>query len=206
MYTIYSTDPMVRVPADEIIEKPTVVHVGEITEETPPKFASEMRKAVNSGQSIVPVIINSGGGYVDSLAAMVETIESCPIPVATMTTGYAFSCGAFLLACGTKGMRYASKYSRIMIHELREEQEEGSSTQSSDLISEAKEMHRMNKMWLEKIATTCGKRKDHFLDILKKHGTSDIYLTPRQAKTHGIIDTVGIPTLHIAINVSMSLK
>jgi len=49
---------------------------------------------------------------------MLEVISQSPVPVATIAVGKAMSCGATLLAAGTKGMRYAAPNSTILVHDV----------------------------------------------------------------------------------------
>ena len=96
----------------------TVIVKGTFDEAMSDKFNTDVNVALSTGQEVVPVIIESYGGAVYSLMAMLDTIKSCPVPVATIIKGKAMSCGSILAAAGTKGFRFISPLSTMMIHEV----------------------------------------------------------------------------------------
>ena len=69
----------------------------------------------------IKLYINSPGGSVTSGLAIYDTMQLVKCDVSTMCVGLAASMGAFLLAAGTKGKRYALPNSQIMIHQPSEE-------------------------------------------------------------------------------------
>src|SRR6185436_15830041 len=108
-----------NVPQDqEVLEKiSNIVCVrGEIDDDRVKEFDEAICKCLRNGQEIIPIIIDSYGGSVDSMNAMIDIIDSIEIPVATICLGKAMSAGAMLLACGDEGLRFASPTSRVMIH------------------------------------------------------------------------------------------
>ena len=66
----------------------------------------------------IRMIINSPGGSVHSGLAIADTMEQCRSPIQTECRGLAASMGCFLLACGTPGMRYATRRASIMAHQV----------------------------------------------------------------------------------------
>src|SRR5579859_4042574 len=68
--------------------------------------------------TIIPIYINSYGGQIDTLFAMLDIIQASHKPVATIASGVAMSCGAVLLASGTPGYRFAGPNAQIMIHQV----------------------------------------------------------------------------------------
>ena len=84
----------------------------------PGTFLSLINKAQNSGQPVIPVIIDSYGGQVYSLMSMISDIKHSKIPVATIVQGKAMSCGAILFSFGTEGYRYMDPDATLMIHDV----------------------------------------------------------------------------------------
>jgi ATP-dependent Clp protease protease subunit len=168
-----------------------VVYVNVFTEASAKAFFDEFKKARDAEQSVVPVIIDSYGGYVDSLAVMVDTILAFPGKVATVCVGKAMSCGAILLACGEKGMRYAAPNSRIMVHQVS-----GCSWDTvAGMENSVAETRRLNNQMFRVMAKRCGLPADYFLKLIKERENLDVYMTPEDAKTHKIVDHVKYPLI-----------
>ena len=81
---------------------PIVIRVRKFDEVAAKEFSNSINKAQNSGQPIVPVVIDSYGGQVYSLMSMISDIRHSKIPVATIVQGKAMSCGPFCLALARK--------------------------------------------------------------------------------------------------------
>jgi len=163
--------------------------VNEFTE----KSALEFRKRVTDITKIDPqhpiiIYIDSYGGYVDSLAMMIETIDSVSNPIITVCIGKAMSCGAILLAAGD--YRFCGRHSRILIHEVSG----GARGDVHDLAKSAEELKRLNKYWMTFIAKQCGlKGYDELRKIIKDNDGRDLVLTPNKAKEFGLVDEIGLP-------------
>jgi len=93
----------------ELRSNPVIIRVNNFNEKSAKEFAVEIAKAHNTGQSIIPVIIDSYGGEVYSLMSMIASIKSSEIPIATIVEGKAMSCGVILFSCGTEGHRYITE-------------------------------------------------------------------------------------------------
>ena len=102
----------------ELRKPPIIIRVNKFDETAANKFHQQIAQAHNTGQSVIPVVIDSYGGQVYSLMSMVAAIETSEIPVATIVEGKAMSCGAVLLTCGEEGMRFADPNATIMIHDV----------------------------------------------------------------------------------------
>lgn len=173
------------------IPEPLVVHVSKFSEFTARKFANEVSRIKESGQPILPITIDSPGGDTYALMSILDTIEAAALPVLTMTSGKAMSAGAFLLACGTKGMRYATPRSTIMIHEAAS----GTFGKAVDMKSDTEETIRMSKQVFELLDKAAGKKTGTFYKMYSAAGRTDWFLTPTQAKKLGLIDEIGHPHL-----------
>ncbi len=126
--------------------------------------------------------INSPGGSVSAGLAIYDTMQFITSPVSTLCMGMAASMGAFLLASGTKGMRFALPHSTIMIHQVLG----GCSGQATDVEIHAKEMLRTKKMLNSILAEKTGKNVKAVVNATER----DNFLTPEAALKFGLIDRV----------------
>jgi ATP-dependent Clp protease protease subunit len=184
------------------IQAPVVVTVNDFDEESVVKFAEAMSKAENTGQKVIPIVIDSYGGYCDSVIAMMEIIKQASLPVATICIGKAMSCGAILLTCGDEGLRYCAPSSRIMIHEIRA----GAIGKVTDIANSAEEFERLNKFILETMSLNCGHKPNYFEDIIHDKGHTDWFLTASEAVKHNIVQEIRVPRFEVNIDVSIELK
>ncbi len=126
--------------------------------------------------------INSPGGVITSGFSIFDTMNYIKPDVITICIGQAASMGAFLLACGEKGKRYALPSSRIMIHQPLG----GAQGQASDIAIQAEEIVRM-KNYLNKIlAEKTGKS----VKRIEKDTERDFFMSAEDAVEYGIIDKV----------------
>jgi ATP-dependent Clp protease protease subunit len=185
-------DPRIRAKRIDLIEHPIIVRVTEFNTKAAKEFAIDMSDANNTGQSIIPVVIDSYGGEAHSLLAMAAEIESASLPVATVCIGKAMSAGAFLLSYGTEGYRYASPDSVIMIHELAA----WTMGKQEEIRNDAIEYERLNKTIFKKLSENTGHDDpEFFLNIIYGNRNVDWYLTAKEAKKYNIINKIGVPEL-----------
>jgi len=130
----------------------------------------------------INLYINSPGGSVTAGLAIYDTMRYIAAPVSTLCLGMAASMGAFLLAAGSKGMRYALPHSTIMIHQPLG----GYRGQATDVEIHAREMQRIKQMMNEILAENTGKP----LKVVKAATERDNVLTPQAALEFGLIDKV----------------
>ena len=131
--------------------------------------------------------INSPGGVVTAGLAIYDTMQYIKCDVSTICMGMAASMGAFLLASGTKGKRFALPNAEIMIHQpLIGGQGGGLSGQTTDIKIHAEHMvyirDKMNRMLSEYTGQP--------LEKIQQDTERDNYLTAQQAKEYGLIDEV----------------
>jgi Protease subunit of ATP-dependent Clp proteases len=126
--------------------------------------------------------INSPGGVVTSGMAIHDTMQYIRPRVGTICVGQAASMGAFLLAAGEPGMRYATTNARIMIHQPSG----GAQGMASDIEIQAREILRMRQRLNELLAKYTGKP----FDVIEKAVDRDKFLEADEAKEFGIVDEV----------------
>lgn len=186
----------------EIIKTPVIVHVKNFTQASASAFASEVASAHTTGQDVIPVVIDSYGGYLHALLHMVDTIKQSELPVATICQGVAMSCGALLLMYGTQDMRYASPRATIMLHDVSAM----SWGKLHDVETGAVETRRLSDLIWKEADENCGHKSGYFEKLLHKNHHSNWYLTPEEAKKHGIIKHIGIPAYQVEATLKYSLE
>ncbi len=130
----------------------------------------------------ITLYINSPGGSVSAGFAIYDTMQYVTCDVATVCVGQAASMGAFLLAAGTKGKRFALPHSRIMIHQPMG----GTQGQASDIEIQAKELLRLKKELNRILSTNTGKS----VEQVNKDTERDYYMSADEAAAYGILDKV----------------
>lgn len=126
--------------------------------------------------------IMSPGGLVNAGLAIYDTMQHISNDIATYCVGEAASMGAFLLAGGTKGKRFALPSARIMIHQPWG----GAQGDATSVEIQAKEMGRLKGMLNERLALHTNKPIKQI-----EHDTDrDFYMSAAEAKKYGIIDKV----------------
>ena len=130
----------------------------------------------------ISLYIHSPGGSVYAGMAVYDTMQFIKPDVSTLCTGFAASMGAFLLAAGAIGKRYALPNARIMMHQPHG----GSQGVASDIEIQAREMlyqrHRINSILAERSGQT--------LERVEKDSDRDNYMSASLAETYGLIDHV----------------
>ena len=130
----------------------------------------------------ISLYINSPGGSVTAGMAIYDTMKFIACPVTTLCMGRAASMGAFLLAGGEKGKRFALPHSQIMIHQPSA----GYQGQATDIEIHTKEILRMKKDLNSILAENTGQSiKKVTLDTER-----DNFLTAEDALKYGIIDNI----------------
>ena len=87
-------------------------------EKSAQEFSEKMSDAHNTGQPVIPIVIDSYGGQVYALMTMISAIKHSEVPIATIVEGKAMSCGAVLFTFGETGMRYMDPDATLMIHDV----------------------------------------------------------------------------------------
>jgi ATP-dependent Clp protease protease subunit len=130
----------------------------------------------------ISLYINSPGGVVTAGLAIYDTLRFIKPDVSTICVGQACSMGAFLLAAGTKGKRYALPNSRVMIHQPSG----GAQGQATDIAIQAKEILYLREKLNKELAQNTGKP----LEQIEKDVERDFFMAAEDAKAYGIVDAV----------------
>jgi len=181
----------------ELRKNPVIIRVNKFTEESAKEFALQMAQAHNTGQKVIPVVIDSYGGQVYSLMSMIAAIKDSELPVATIVEGKAMSCGAVLFSFGKDGYRFMDKNATVMIHDVSS-MDMG---KIEELKASAKEADRLNTIIYTMMAQNCGKKDDYFMKIVDKKKHADWFLDAEEAQSHNLANHLRIPTLRINVDV-----
>ena len=186
----------------ELRKPPIIIRVNKFDETAANKFHQQIAQAHNTGQSVIPVVIDSYGGQVYSLMSMVAAIETSEIPVATIVEGKAMSCGAVLLSFGEQGMRFADPDATIMIHDVSS----GGRGKIEELKADVAEADRLDEKIFTMMARNCGKKDDYFKKKVfnKKH--ADWFMDAAEAKRHGLVNQLRVPKLSIKVDVDIDFE
>ena len=130
----------------------------------------------------IQLYINSPGGSVDAGMGIFDTMRFIRPQVNTICVGLAASMGAFLLAAGQKGKRYALPHSRIMIHQPLG----GVQGQATDMEIVTREILRTKKTLNSILAENTGKP----FDVVARDTERDYYMTAAEALEYGLIDKI----------------
>ncbi len=130
----------------------------------------------------INLYINSPGGSVSAGLAIYDTMQFIKPDVSTICVGQAASMGAFLLAAGAKGKRYALPNSRMMIHQPSA----GFSGQASDIAIHAKEILATKARLNEMMARHTGKT----IEQVEHDVDRDNFMSAAEAQTYGLVDAV----------------
>lgn len=130
----------------------------------------------------ISLYINSPGGSVTAGMAIYDTMQFVACPIATLCIGQAASMGAFLLAGGSKGMRYALPNSRIMIHQPSG----GFHGQATDISIQAREVERLKLNLNTILAANTG----HSIDKIAADTERDNFMEAEEAKAYGLVDKI----------------
>jgi len=184
---------MCEQPRRDLADQEIWVH--EINEQTAVQFREHVIEVYRRTPDFQPIIvyIDSQGGTADAMAMMIETLDCIDRPVFTVCLGRAFSAGAIILSHGDQ--RWCGKHSRVMVHEMLA----GTEGNINDIKSDASEMTRLNRYWMNILAENC-KIKDGykgFKKLLRDYDGRDVYLNAQQAVKFGIVDHIGIPVIEV---------
>ena len=132
--------------------------------------------------------INSPGGSITDGMDIHDTMKYIKCDVSTICVGMAASMGAFLLASGTKGKRFALPNSEILIHQplISGGQGGGLSGQASDIQIHANHLVQIKKKMNRMLSEYTGQP----LEVVEKDTDRDNYLTAEEAKAYGLIDEI----------------
>ena len=130
----------------------------------------------------ISLYINSPGGVITDGMAIYDTMQYIKCDVSTICLGMAASMGAFLLAAGAKGKRFALPNSEIMIHQPSG----GARGEATDISIHANHILRVK----DKLNHILSERTGQPLEVIQKDTERDNFMTAQEALEYGLIDKV----------------
>jgi ATP-dependent Clp protease protease subunit len=130
----------------------------------------------------IRLYINSPGGSVTAGMAIYDTMQYVKSDVSTMCVGIAASMGAFLLASGKKGKRFALPNSQILLHQVMG----GAEGQAIEIEIAAKQIVKTKQQLNQILAKHTGQS----LSKIEKDTDRDFWLSAEEAKVYGVIDEI----------------
>ena len=130
----------------------------------------------------IQLYINSPGGSVTAGMAIYDTMQYIKCDVSTICLGMAASMGAFLLAGGAKGKRFALPNAEVMIHQPSG----GAQGQATEIEIHAREILRLR----EELNGILAKHSGQSLETIKNDTERDNFMTAQMAKDYGLIDHI----------------
>ncbi len=164
--------------------KDRIIFLGEQVNDTTASLviAQLLFLAAEDPDKDISLYINSPGGSVTAGLAIYDTMQYIKPDVSTICIGMAASMGAFLLAGGAKGKRYALPNAEIMIHQPLG----GARGQATDMQIQVEQIlkikNKLNKMLSENTGQD--------IETIKKDTERDNYMSAEEAKAYGLIDDV----------------
>lgn len=130
----------------------------------------------------INLYINSPGGSVTAGMAIYDTMNYIKCDVSTVCMGMAASMGAFLLAGGTKGKRFALPNAEVMIHQPSG----GARGQATEIRIVAEQILRTKKRLNEILAANTGQP----IEVIEQDTERDNYMTAEEAVKYGLVDAI----------------
>lgn len=130
----------------------------------------------------ISIYINSPGGSITAGMAIFDTMQFIKPDVQTICIGMAASMGAFLLAAGTKGKRYALPNAEVMIHQPLG----GAQGQATEIEIAAKRILFLR----DKLNNILAERTGQKVEVIAKDTDRDNFMTAERAKEYGLVDHI----------------
>ena len=164
--------------------KDRIIFLGEEVNETTASLvvAQLLFLEAEDPEKDIQLYINSPGGVITSGMAIYDTMQYIKCDVSTICIGMAASMGAFLLAGGTKGKRFALPNAEIMIHQPSG----GAKGQATEIQIAAENILKTKKKLNEILAANTGKP----YDVIAADTERDHYMSAQEAMEYGLIDNV----------------
>ena len=155
---------------------------GEINDNLANTVIAELLYLDSINHEDISIYINSPGGVITAGMAIYDTMNFIKCDVSTVCIGMAASMGAFLLAGGAKGKRYALPNAEIMIHQPLG----GAQGQATEIEIAAKHILKTKEKLNRILAENCGQD----IEVVSADTERDNWKTAEEAKEYGLIDKV----------------
>ena len=167
------------------LQKRSIFLTETITEELSTEIIRQILYLADLNKEPIKLYINSLGGSVSAGFAIYDTMKNCGCPVMTICNGMAASMAAFLLASGTKGMRYCMPHADVMIHQVMG----GVQGQAADIEICAEQIKKKKHMMNQMLSEMTGQP----VDKIRIDTDRDHYMNASEALAYGMVDHIGLP-------------
>ena len=166
-----------------LLEERIVFLAGSVTDMNANVVIAQMLYLVSKDpKKDIKLYINSPGGSVTAGLAIYDTMQFIKCPVSTICIGLAASMGAVLLACGSKGKRFALPNAEIMLHQVSS----GAQGQATEIEIAAKQILKIKGKINEILASHTGQPKE----TIERDNDGFFYMIVVEAQKYGLIDEV----------------
>jgi ATP-dependent Clp protease protease subunit len=138
--------------------------------------------SADNQEAQIDLYINSPGGSVLDGLAIIDTMQCIPTPVSTICVGQAASMAAWILAAGTKGLRFATPNAEIMIHQVVA----AFAGQTTDIRIYTQRMMRLQERLVHMLAQWTGQP----VERIQKDMEHEFFMTAEEAKEYGLVDAI----------------
>ncbi len=181
---------------DVLVREPVALEVNEFDEASAKAFEAGVARALRTGQPILPITIDSYGGYVYSLFRMLDAIRVAKdrgLTVVTIAKSKAMSCGGVLFAAGDK--RYVGEDAIVMVHDVWD----FNMGKLPDLQADTKHTTYLGKRLFDLLDAACRQDPGYWADRVHTAGHANVYLTADEAMQCGIATKIGTPAFGITV-------
>lgn len=178
-----STDPL----SHALAKDRTIYAIGEINTECAVSICTQLRYLESKSDKDIYIFINSPGGSVSDGLMIYDQVKALSCDVVTIGTGVAASMGSVLLSAGSRGKRYCTVNSQVMIHQPFG----GVHGQASDISIVCNHIQQVNNKLATIIAENCNKEVSDVIKDMER----DYWMTAQEALDYGIVDHIGFPEI-----------
>ncbi len=175
--------PLTDQVTERLLHQRILVLDGELDDQIGTRLCSQLfLLSADDAHADISLWINSPGGSVPAMLAIMDTMRIIPNDVSTLALGIACSAGQFLLSAGTRGKRFALPHSRILMHQGSA----GIGGSAVDIELQAQDLRHTRDTVLGLIAEHTGQP----LDVIREDSLRDRWYTAEEARDYGFVDAV----------------
>jgi ATP-dependent protease ClpP protease subunit len=191
------------------INQPRSFYLTEFSPNSVRALSLRVNEAIQMEQVIFPIHIESMGGDIASLKAMLSILTSARskgLQIATITAGEAASAGAFMFCFGNEGLRFMGDHAHIMVHGIQVSSiPDGRASEQKELFNE---LMKEEQELLQVISAHLkgGRNKDWIKKELHKRKDMDWYMNAKDALDLGLTNHIGLPTFSLKLIPEISVN
>jgi len=193
---IISSDKFDKVQLPDVCR---YVLVNQFDEESLKQFIVSCSNVLNLGQDFLPILIDSYGGYAETVFGMVDFLGSVEVKVITICESKAMSCGSVLLSCGEE--RYIGANATTMVHDVSHWYR----GKNVEIQNSARETARLDRKVYSILDKNTNHKPGYWKSLVKENKYADLYLNPQKTVLHGLATQIGVPHIETTVSVKCEL-